>query len=287
MEFTKMTGLGNDYLYINLIDSKNQIANKDMPKISRYMSNRHFGIGADGIILIEKSNIADFKMRIFNQDGSEAEMCGNGIRGFAKYVYDNKLATSKNISIETLAGIRTVKVYTVNGKVDLVEVNMGKASIIKNDDIIPENEKIPIKLEFEIEGKKLVGTFVSIGNPHFVIFEKNIEKLNIEKIGKVIENDKHFPNRVNVEFATIIDRGNIKMRVWERGSGETYACGTGACASVKIANFYGLVRENVKVYLKGGKLDIRINKATDEIYMTGVTAKVFDGTIKNDLVNIF
>lgn len=287
MEFTKMTGLGNDYLYINLIDSKNQIANKDIPKISRYMSNRHFGVGADGIILIEKSNIADFKMRIFNQDGSEAQMCGNGIRGFAKYVYDNKLATSKNISIETLAGIRTVKVYTVNGKVDLVEVNMGKASIIKNDDIIPENEKIPIKLEFEIEGKKIVGTFVSIGNPHFVIFEKNIEKLNIEKIGKVIENDKHFPNRVNVEFATIIDRGNIKMRVWERGSGETYACGTGACASVKIANFYGLVRENVKVYLKGGKLDIRINKATDEIYMTGVTAKVFDGTIKNDLVNIF
>ena len=287
MEFTKMTGLGNDYLYINLIDSKNQIANKDIPKISRYMSNRHFGVGADGIILIEKSNIADFKMRIFNQDGSEAQMCGNGIRGFAKYVYDNKLATSKNISIETLAGIRTVKVYTVNGKVDLVEVNMGKASIIKNDDIIPENEKIPIKLEFEIEGKKLVGTFVSIGNPHFVIVEKNIEKLNIEKIGKVIENDKHFPNRVNVEFATIIDRGNIKMRVWERGSGETYACGTGACASVKIANFYGLVRENVKVYLKGGKLDIRINKATDEIHMTGVTAKVFDGTIKNDLVNIF
>ena len=287
MEFTKMTGLGNDYLYINLIDSKNQIANKDIPKISRYMSNRHFGVGADGIILIEKSNIADFKMRIFNQDGSEAQMCGNGIRGFAKYVYDNKLTTSKNISIETLAGIRTVKVYTVNGKVDLVEVNMGKASIIKNDDIIPENEKIPIKLEFEIEGKKLVGTFVSIGNPHFVIFEKNIEKLNIEKIGKVIENDKHFPNRVNVEFATIIDRGNIKMRVWERGSGETYACGTGACASVKIANFYGLVRENVKVYLKGGKLDIRINKSTDEIYMTGVTAKVFDGTIKNDLVNIF
>lgn len=287
MEFTKMTGLGNDYLYINLIDSKNQIANKDIPKISRYMSNRHFGVGADGIILIEKSNIADFKMRIFNQDGSEAQMCGNGIRGFAKYVYDNKLTTSKNISIETLAGIRTVKVYTVNGKVDLVEVNMGKASIIKNDDIIPENEKIPIKLEFEIEGKKLVGTFVSIGNPHFVIVEKNIEKLNIEKIGKVIENDKHFPNRVNVEFATIIDRGNIKMRVWERGSGETYACGTGACASVKIANFYGLVRENVKVYLKGGKLDIRINKSTDEIYMTGVTAKVFDGTIKNDLVNIF
>ena len=287
MEFTKMTGRGNDYLYINVIDNKNQIANKDMPKISRYMSNRHFGIGADGIILIEKSNIADFKMRIFNQDGSEAQMCGNGIRGFAKYVYDNKLTTSKNISIETLAGIRTVKVYTVNGKVDLVEVNMGKASIIKNDDIIPENEKIPIKLEFEIEGKKLVGTFVSIGNPHFVIVEKNIEKLNIEKIGKVIENDKHFPNRVNVEFATIIDRGNIKMRVWERGSGETYACGTGACASVKIANFYGLVRENVKVYLKGGKLDIRINKSTDEIYMTGVTAKVFDGTIKNDLVNIF
>ncbi len=287
MEFTKMTGLGNDYLYINLIDSKNQIANKDIPKTSRYMSNRHFGVGADGIILIEKSNIADFKMRIFNQDGSEAQMCGNGIRGFAKYVYDNKLTTSKNISIETLAGIRTVKVYTVNGKVDLVEVNMGKASIIKNDDIIPENEKIPIKLEFEIEGKKLVGTFVSIGNPHFVIVEKNIEKLNIEKIGKVIENDKHFPNRVNVEFATIIDRGNIKMRVWERGSGETYACGTGACASVKIANFYGLVRENVKVYLKGGKLDIRINKSTDEIYMTGVTAKVFDGTIKNDLVNIF
>ena len=286
MEFTKITGLGNDYLYINLTDGKNQIANNDIPKISRYMSNRHFGVGADGIILIEKSKIADFKMRIFNQDGSEAQMCGNGIRGVAKYVYDNKLTTSRSFLIETLAGIKAVRVYTVNGKVNIVEVNMGKANFEKNDDIIPENENIPIRLEYKIDGKKYIGTYVSMGNPHFVIFENNIEELNIEKIGKIIEDDKHFPNRVNVEFVKIIDKGNLKVRVWERGSGETYACGTGACASAMVANLYKMVRENVKVYLKGGKLDIKINKDTKEIFMTGMTTKVFDGIIKNSLVNI-
>ena len=307
MEFTKIHGLGNDYIYINLLTGKNQIAEKDIPKVSRFMSNRHFGVGADGIILIEKSKLADFKMRIFNQDGSEAEMCGNGIRGFAKYVYDNKLTTKKEIKIETLAGIKNVKVYTqANGKVQTAQVNMGKASFAKNKDIIiNENEKDKenintqktiknyeneknntIKLEYIINGKKYTGTYISIGNPHFVIFEKNIEELNLELIGKTIENDSHFPNRVNVEIAQIQDLGNIKMRVWERGSGETFSCGTGACAVTKAAYSYGLTRNAVKVHLKGGVLDIRINKLTDEIYMTGMTNKVFDGKIENELVGI-
>ena len=287
MNFTKLHGLGNDYIYINLIDEKNQLDEKKIGKICRYITNRNFGVGADGIILIEKSKVADFKMRIYNQDGSQAEMCGNGIRGFAKYVYDNKLINNKEMTIETLAGIKKVRVYTMqDGKVQTVQVNMGKASLEKNKDIITNDENIPIMLKYEIEGKIFTGTYISIGNPHFVIFERTIDNLNLEKIGRIIENDKHFPNRVNVEVAQIMDKSNIKMRVWERGSGETFSCGTGACATAKISNFYGFTRDIVKVHLKGGALDVRLNKQTDEIYLAGISSKVFDGSIVNEIVGI-
>lgn len=287
MNFTKLHGLGNDYIYINLIDEKNQLDEKKIGKICRYITNRNFGVGADGIILIEKSKVADFKMRIYNQDGSQAEMCGNGIRGFAKYVYDNKLINNKEMTIETLAGIKKVRVYTMqDGKVQTVQVNMGKASLEKNKDIITNDENIPIILKYEIEGKIFTGTYISIGNPHFVIFERTIDNLNLEKIGRIIENDKYFPNRVNVEVAQIMDKSNIKMRVWERGSGETFSCGTGACATAKISNFYGFTRDIVKVHLKGGALDVRLNKQTDEIYLAGISSKVFDGSIVNEIVGI-
>ena len=287
MNFTKLHGLGNDYIYINLIDEKNQLDEKKIGKICRYITNRNFGVGADGIILIEKSKVADFKMRIYNQDGSQAEMCGNGIRGFAKYVYDNKLINNKEMTIETLAGIKKVRVYTMqDGKVQTVQVNMGKASLEKNKDIITNDENIPIMLKYEIEGKIFTGTYISIGNPHFVIFERTIDNLNLEKIGRIIENDKYFPNRVNVEVAQIMDKSNIKMRVWERGSGETFSCGTGACATAKISNFYGFTRDIVKVHLKGGALDVRLNKQTDEIYLAGISSKVFDGSIVNEIVGI-
>ncbi len=287
MNFTKLHGLGNDYIYINLIDEKNQLDEKKIGKICRYITNRNFGVGADGIILIEKSKVADFKMRIYNQDGSQAEMCGNGIRGFAKYVYDNKLINNKEMTIETLAGIKKVGVYTMqDGKVQTVQVNMGKASLEKNKDIITNDENIPIMLKYEIEGKIFTGTYISIGNPHFVIFERTIDNLNLEKIGRIIENDKYFPNRVNVEVAQIMDKSNIKMRVWERGSGETFSCGTGACATAKISNFYGFTRDIVKVHLKGGALDVRLNKQTDEIYLAGISSKVFDGSIVNEIVGI-
>lgn len=286
MKFTKIHGLGNDYLYINLLNEENQIAEKDLPRTSRYMSNRNFGIGADGIILIEKSQVADFKMRIFNQDGTEAEMCGNGIRGFGKYVYDYGLTNKKNITVETLAGIKQLVLFTsIDGKVQFVEVNMGKTTLEQDKNIIdvkPENGIITLNLK--INNKDLKGTYISIGNPHFVIFEKDIQNLDIKKYGKIIENDKHFPNKINVEFAQIIDRGNIKMRVWERGSRETFACGTGACCVAMISNIYGYTRDNVKIHLKGGTLDIKINKKTREIYMTGITTKVFDGIISNNII---
>ena len=284
MNFTKLHGLGNDYIYINLIDEKNQLDEKKIGKICRYITNRNFGEGADGIILREKSKVADFKMRIYNQDGSQAEMCGNGIRGFAKYVYDNKLINNKEMTIETLAGIKKVRVYTMqDGKVQTVQVNMGKASLEKNKDIITNDENIPIMLKYEIEGKIFTGTYISIGNPHFVIFERTIDNLNLEKIGRIIENDKYFPNRVNVEVAQIMDKSNIKMRVWERGSGETFSCGTGACAAVVAGNVNNLNKKQVKVLLKGGELEINWNEETKEIYMTGIATKVFEGKIRLEI----
>ena len=269
IEFTKMHGLGNDYIYIDITDKqKSDIKENELPKIARFLSNRHFGIGGDGIILIEKSEIADFKMRIFNSDGTEAEMCGNGIRCFAKYIYENGLTKRENLKIETLAGIKEIKlIKNDKNKIEKIEVNMGIPKI---------EEKIRLKIldkEFEI-------TNISMGNPHAVIFVDDVEKVDLEKYGPAIENNKYFPNRTNVEFVEILDKNLVKMRVWERGAKETYACGTGACAVVVAGYINNLNKRKVKVILKGGELEINWKEKTNEIYMTGIATEVFKGKIK-------
>ncbi len=269
IEFTKMHGLGNDYIYIDMTNKqKNNIEENELPQIARFLSNRHFGIGGDGIILIEKSEIADFKMRIFNSDGTEAEMCGNGIRCFAKYIYENGLTKRENLKIETLAGIKEIKlIKNDKNKIEKIEVNMGIPKI---------EEKIRLKIldkEFEI-------TNISMGNPHAVIFVDDVGKVDLEKYGPSIENNKYFPNRTNVEFVEILDKNLVKMRVWERGAKETYACGTGACAVVVAGYINNLNKRKVKVLLKGGELEINWKEKTNEIYMTGIATEVFKGKIK-------
>ncbi len=266
ISFTKMTGLGNDYIYINNLNDKNIIAN--IPAFTRYICNRHFGVGADGVILIQKSKIADFKMEIYNSDGSIAQMCGNGIRCFGKYVYDNKLSTSENLKIETLAGIRKLQLSVEKDIVKEVTVNMGKAQI---------GEKANIK----VLGKYIQGTKVSIGNPHFIILTNNVDKIDVEGYGPLIENNKIFPERTNVEFVQIVGSKTIKMRVWERGSKETYACGTGACASFALCNNLELVENEVVVELKGGTLRIKKDSKTQEIFMRGIATTICEGKIKD------
>jgi len=266
IEFTKMHGIGNDYIYINMIDRKNQVSN--ISAFTRYICNRHFGVGADGVILIKKSTIADIKMEIFNSDGSIAEMCGNGIRCFAKYCYEYDIVKKKEFDIETLAGIRHVFLKIRNEEVQQVTVNMGKAIFLEK-----ERTKIIAK-DWNLEGMK-----VSVGNPHFVIITKNVDEIDVEKYGSYIENYSEFPDKTNVEFVEVLGNMSIKMRVWERGSGETLACGTGACAVFAVCYFNKLIRDYANVYLRGGPLNIRINRASEEIFMTGLATKICDGTI--------
>ena len=268
MKFTKMHGLGNDYVYINGFKEKEQ----DWGEVSKAVSAPHFGVGSDGLIVILPSEKADFKMRMFNADGSEGEMCGNGIRCVGKYVYDHKMTDKKDITVETLAGIKKLRLTTDGEKVSAVEVDMGKAEV---------SEDVMMKVS-PVKGYK--GTPVNVGNPHVVIFVKDVDKIEIEKDGPIIENHKHFPNRTNVEFVQVINRHTLKMRVWERGSGETMACGTGACASVVAASSKGLVDKDALVELKGGRLSIRLDEKDGHVHMTGPATKVFSGKIKkNDL----
>ena len=267
--FTKMHGLGNDYIFIDRTKNRYlELSDEKLPKITRYMSKEHFGIGSDGIILIENSNIADFKMRIFNKDGTEAEMCGNGIRCFAKYIYDNKMTIKERIKIETLAGIKEIE-YIRNGKgiVEEYKVNMG---IAKFEGVI----KLNILNQIFYINK------VNLGNPHAVIFVRDVNKVNIEKYAPLIEVNKVFPKKTNVEFVQVLSKNLIKMRVWERGSKETLACGTGACASVVAGNYQKQCEGNVKVLLKGGGLYIKIDNKTNCVYMQGIATKVFDGIIE-------
>ena len=225
IEFTKMHGLGNDYVYIDCTKKEEP---KNISELAKKVSNRHFGIGSDGLILIENSKTCDFKMKMFNYDGSEAQMCGNGIRCVGKYVYDNGLTNKKNLTIETLAGTKTLKLNVVDEKVETVEVDMGEP--ILDPKLIPViSDEMPVKnLKLKALDKEFVFTCVSIGNPHAVTVVEDLENFDVEKYGKILEVDKHFPQRANIEFIEIEDRKNIKMRVWERGTGETFACGTGS-----------------------------------------------------------
>ena len=280
IKFIKMEGLGNDYVYIDCL--KQDIKNKH--DLAKFVSDRHFGVGSDGLILIKESKIADFKMQMFNSDGTEAEMCGNGIRCVGKFVYDKKLTSKKNLTIETLAGIKNLELNISNGKVDTVKVDMGEP--IFNPAQIPVEDVKKVKskdvkefykVEIEVNGKLKELTCVSVGNPHAIEFIKSTKDLEIEKYGPVIEKDKHFPKKVNVEFIEIVNKTYIKMRVWERGSGETLACGTGACASVVASILNGYTDRKVTVELLGGKLEIEWNKEDNHIYMTGPATKVFEG----------
>lgn len=278
MEFTKMHGCGNDYIYVNCF--KESIENIKETAIK--VSDRHFGIGSDGLILICPSSVADFKMRMFNADGSEGKMCGNGIRCVAKYVYDNKMTDKTTITVETLSGIKTLELTVENEKTVLVKVDMG-APVIKAE-LIPAvspgdkdtiiNEKIPVG------DKEYFVTCVSMGNPHCITIVDSTKNLELEKTGPLFEKHSMFPDRVNTEFIEVISRKEINMRVWERGSGETWACGTGACASVVACVLNDLTDTKVLVHLLGGDLIIEYDREKNTVFMTGPATTVCTGNIE-------
>ena len=274
MKFTKMQGLGNDYVYVNCFEEK--IDNP--PELARRISDRHFGVGSDGLIMINPSDKADFEMEMYNADGSRGEMCGNGIRCVAKYVYDHGLTDKTDISVETLGGIKYLELTVEDGKVKTVKVDMGKPEL--------EPQKIPVKADggkavdepIRVGGEEYRMTCVSMGNPHAVVFVGcDVKDFPLEEIGPKFENHERFPNRVNTEFVRVIDRHTAEMRVWERGSGETLACGTGACAVAVACVLNGLTEDEVTVRLLGGDLQIRWDREKDTVYMTGPAEAVFDG----------
>ena len=276
MEFTKMQGLGNDYVYVNCFKEKIENPSEMAVKVS----DRHFGIGSDGLILIKPSEVADFEMEMYNADGSRGEMCGNGIRCVAKYVYDYGLTDKTSISVETLGGIKYLDLTVEHGKVTLVKVDMG-TPILKPEliPIVAKGETV-IDEPIMVGGKEYHMTGVSMGNPHDVVFMDDIKNLEIEKIGPLFENHERFPNRINTEFINVIDRHTAQMRVWERGSGETLACGTGACAVAVACILNGLTENTVTVKLLGGDLQIEWDREKNTVYMTGPAEVSFDGVWK-------
>lgn len=275
MKFTKMHGLGNDYIYVDAISQKIENPNE----ISKFVSDRHFGIGSDGLVLILPSDKADFKMRMFNSDGSEAEMCGNAIRCVGKFVYDKKMTDKSTITIETLAGIKVLEMTVENGKVVLVKVDMGEP-ILKAEEIPVLSEKHPV-IDEEITAKDYCYKFtcVSMGNPHAITYIENVGEFPLEKIGPLFEIHEKFPRKTNVEFVELIDKNTVKMRVWERGAGETLACGTGACAVLVASVLKGYVGRKSTIKLLGGDLTIEWNEFDNHIYMTGPATTVFEGEI--------
>ena len=275
MKFTKMQGLGNDYVYVNCFVEKIENPSELAVKVS----DRHFGIGSDGLILIRPSEVADFRMTMFNADGSESEMCGNGIRCVGKYVYDYGLTDKTEVSVETLAGIKYLKFLIKDGKVDMVTVNMGEP-ILKPElvPVVGEGDAV-IDSPIEVDGKEYKMTCVSMGNPHSVVFVDDVDNFPLHEVGPLFEHHKAFPRRVNAEFCQVIDRTHAKMRVWERGTGETLACGTGTCATAVACILNGKTEDEVTITLLGGDLIIRWDREKNVIYMTGPARVVFDGEI--------
>lgn len=277
MKFTKMHGIGNDYVYVNCF--KETVKNPS--EVAKFVSDRHFGIGSDGLILIKPSEIADCEMDMYNLDGSQGAMCGNGVRCVAKYAYDYGIAKKPQISVATKSGVKYLDLTIENDKVSMVKVNMGapvlKASAIP---VISKNEQV-INEAIEVKRDYYHITAVSMGNPHAVVFMDDIEHLEIEKIGPYFEHHCAFPDRVNTEFVKVIDEHTVQMRVWERGSGETLACGTGACAVAVASILNGHVdgTQPVTVKLLGGDLQIFWDRNSNLVYMTGPAATVFDGEI--------
>ena len=276
MRFTKMQGLGNDYVYVNGFEEK--IANPSEMAVK--MSNRNFGVGSDGLILINPSEKADFEMEMYNADGSRGEMCGNGIRCVGKYVYDYGLTEKTQISVETLGGIKYLDLTVKEGKVTQVRVDMGTPILTSEKVPVVAEEENAVDIPILVEGKEYRMTCVSMGNPHAVVFMEDIEHLEIEKIGPKFENHERFLNRVNTEFVKVLDRKTASMRVWERGSGETLACGTGACAVAVACILGGYTENKVTVKLLGGDLLIEWDRDQNKIYMTGSAEVVFDGVWK-------
>lgn len=273
MKFTKMHGCGNDYVYVNGFTQR--IKNK--PEFVRKVSDRHFGIGGDGAIFINPSEEADFEMEMYNADGTRAEMCGNGIRCVAKYVYDYGLTDKTQISIASFHKVKYLDLTVANGKVEKVKVDMGepilKAELVP---VVSQNEEV-INERIEVEDREYKMTCVSMGNPHAIVFMEDVANLEIEKIGPSFENHPRFPNRTNTEFVKVVDKTHVDMRVWERGSGETLACGTGCCATVVACALNGLTDRKVTVKVLGGEIEIEWDEKTNHVFMTGPATTVFDG----------
>lgn len=272
MKITKMHGIGNDYIYVNCFEEEV----KNPSQAAKDLSDRHFWVGSDGLVLIKPSDIADFEMDMYNSDGSQAEMCGNAIRCVGKYVYDNKMTDKKNITVSTKAGIKVLELFTKGDEVTGVRVDMGEP--ILKPSLIPcdFDGDTAVDRPIEVLGKEYRVTCVSMGNPHAIVYMKDIDSLEIEKIGPHFENHPIFPRRTNTEFLEILDRNTIKMRVWERGAGETWACGTGACASLAASVLNGLTERSAQLRLRGGNLEIEWDEKTNHIFMTGSAKKVFD-----------
>ena len=277
MKFTKMQGAGNDYVYVNCFQEEV----KNPQEISKFVSDRHFGIGADGLILIQPSQQADFKMAMYNADGSQGEMCGNAIRCVAKYVYDHGMTDKTQISIDTLAGIKYLELTLEHGEVSQVRVNMGTPCLTADKiPVVAETEQV-VNVPIDVGGRTCPITAVSMGNPHCVLFlEEDVRTLDLSAIGPHFENHPRFPKRINTEFVNVIDEHTLRMRVWERGSGETLACGTGSCASAVAAMLNGKCDREVTVLLTGGKLNITWEGSDAPVYMTGPAVKVFEGEIE-------
>ena len=277
MKFTKMQGIGNDYVYVNCFEE----TVKDPSAVARYVSDRHFGIGSDGLILIKPSDIADCEMDMYNLDGSQGAMCGNGIRCVAKYVYDYGIVKKEKISVSTKSGIKYLDLTVRNGKVALVRVNMGSPILTASQIPVVSSTEEMINAPLKVNGETYYITAVSMGNPHAIVYMTDVDHLDIGEIGPYFENHMAFPDRVNTEFVEVLDDHTLKMRVWERGSGETLACGTGACAVAVASILNGHVdgEKPVTVKLLGGDLEIFWDRQENLVYMTGSATTVFDGEI--------
>lgn len=277
VKFTKMEGCGNDYVYINGFTEK--IDSEKKPEFVQRVSDRHFGIGSDGVIFINPSEIADFEMEMWNADGTRAEMCGNGIRSVAKYVYDHRMTESEELTIESFGKIKYITIYPENGEAKLIKVDMGEP--ILKAELVPvnsENEQV-VDESILVNDKEYKMTCVSMGNPHAVVF-LDPDNLEIDKIGPFFENHKRFPKRTNTEFVKILDKQNVRMRVWERGTGETLACGTGCCATAVACILNGYTDDEITVHVLGGDIKIKWDRENNHIYMTGPAKAVFDGEIE-------
>lgn len=279
INFTKMQGCGNDYVYISGFTEKIPLEKK--PDFVRRMSDRHFGIGGDGVIFVNPSELADFEMEMYNADGTRAEMCGNGIRCVAKFVYDKGLTDKTEITVESFGQVKYLRLFTENGRVKQVRVDMGEPVLRAEEIPVVCGSEQAVAEAIEVEGREYKMTCVSMGNPHAVVYMEDVADLEIEKAGPFFENHPRFPRRVNTEFVKVLDRNTVEMRVWERGSGETLACGTGCCAVAVACVLNGLTERRVTVKVLGGALEIEWDEANNRVYMTGPAETVFEGCVED------